>query len=86
MLVYPDNPLGVEFFSYVNAFFCSYKLAQMLATLVIWVKQAKQQLCTCITLFLYISLPPLHDYDVKMPNYSFYGGRKQATRKFTFSF
>ena len=29
--------------------------------------------------FLYISLPSLHDYDVKMPNYKFYGGRKQAT-------
>ena len=33
---------------------------------------AKQQLCTCITLFLYISLPSLHDYDVKMPNFTFY--------------
>ena len=29
--------------------------------------------------FLYISLPSLHDYDVKMPNCKFYGGRKQAT-------
>ena len=27
---------------------------------------AKQQLCTCSTLFLYISLPSLHDYDLKM--------------------
>ena len=36
--------------------------------------------------FLYISLPSLHDYDVKMPNFTFYGGRKQATTKFTFSF
>ena len=26
MLVYQENPLGVEFFSYVNAFFCSNKL------------------------------------------------------------
>ena len=26
--------------------------------------------------FLYISLPSLHDYDVKMPNCKFYGGRK----------
>ena len=26
---------------------------------------AKQQLCTCITLFLYISLPWLQDYNVK---------------------
>ena len=29
--------------------------------------------------FLYISLPSLHDYDMKMPNCKFYGGRKQAT-------
>ena len=29
--------------------------------------------------FLYISSPSLHDYDVKMPNCKFYGGRKQAT-------
>ena len=36
--------------------------------------------------FLYISLPLLHDYDVKMPNFTFYGGRKQATTKFSFSF
>ena len=26
--------------------------------------------------FLYISLPPLQDYNVKMPNFTFYGGRK----------
>ena len=29
--------------------------------------------------FLYISCPFLHDYDVKMHNFAFYGGRKQAT-------
>ena len=40
----------------------------------------------CITLFLYISLPFLHDYDVKMPNFAFYAERKQATTKFYFSF
>ena len=34
--------------------------------------------------FLYISFPFLHDYDVKMPNFAFYGGRKQATTKFYF--
>ena len=28
----------------------------------------------------------LHDYDVNMPNFAFYGGRKQATTKFCFSF
>ena len=35
--------------------------------------------------FLYISLPSLHDYDVKMPNCKFYGGRKQATTNVFFS-
>ena len=35
---------------------------------------------------LYISLPSLHDYDGKMPNFTFYGGRKQATAKFSISF
>ena len=35
---------------------------------------------------LYISLSSLHDYDVKMPYFTFYGGRKQATTKFSFSF
>ena len=28
--------------------------------------------------------PFLHDCDVKMPNFAFYGGRKQATTKFHF--
>ena len=28
----------------------------------------------------------LHDYDVKMPYFAFYGGRKQATTKFFLSF
>ena len=31
--------------------------------------------------FLSISFPFLHNYDVKMPNLVFYGGRKQATTK-----
>ena len=35
--------------------------------------------------YLYISLPVFHDYDVKMPNFTFYGVRKQATTKFYFS-
>ena len=30
--------------------------------------------------------PFLHDCDVKMPNFAFYGGRKQATTKFYFSY
>ena len=36
--------------------------------------------------FLYISMPFLHDYDVKMPNFAFYGERKQATTNFSLSF
>ena len=35
---------------------------------------------------LYISFLFLHDYDVKMPNFAFYRGRKQATTKFYFPF
>ena len=35
--------------------------------------------------FLYISLPSLHDYDVKKANCKFYGGRKQATTNLFFS-
>ena len=35
--------------------------------------------------FLYISLPPLQEYDVKMSNFTFYGGRKQATTNFSLS-
>ena len=36
--------------------------------------------------FLYIFLLLLHDYDMKMPSFTFYGGRKEATTKFSFSF
>ena len=32
------------------------------------------------------SLPFLHDYDMKMPNFAFYGVRKQATTKFILLF
>ena len=35
--------------------------------------------------FLYISLPSLHDYDVKMPNFSFWVG-SQHNRRLSFSF
>ena len=45
-----------------------------------------KQLCTCITLFLYISLPFLRDYDVKIPNFVFYGERKQTVLKILFRF
>ena len=31
-LVFQTSPLGVELFSYVKAFFCSHKFAQMRAT------------------------------------------------------
>ena len=36
--------------------------------------------------FLYISLPSLHDYDVKMPNFTMYRGSTQATTTFPLSF
>ena len=36
--------------------------------------------------YWYISLPFLHDYDVKLPNFAFYGLCKQATTKFYFCF
>ena len=36
--------------------------------------------------FLYISFLFLYDYDLKMPNFAFYGRRKQATTKSYFSF
>ena len=35
---------------------------------------------------LYISLPSLHDYDVKMPNFTMYRGSTNATTKFPLSF
>ena len=35
--------------------------------------------------FFYISLPSLHDYDVKLPNCKFYGRRKQPTTNLFFS-
>ena len=33
-----------------------------------------------------IQRPFLHDYDVNVPNFAFYGGRKQATTKSYLSF
>ena len=35
--------------------------------------------------FLYISFPFMNNYGVKMPKFTFYGERKQATTKFYFS-
>ena len=36
--------------------------------------------------FLYLYLLSLHDYEVKKHIFTFYGGRKQATMNFYFSF
>ena len=36
--------------------------------------------------FLYISLPSLHDYDVELLNFTFYGGREHKTTTFYFFF
>ena len=35
--------------------------------------------------FLYISLPSLHDYDVKMPNFTWYRGKKHISDDQIFS-
>ena len=35
---------------------------------------------------LYISLPSLHDYDVELLNFTFYGGREHKTTTFYFFF
>ena len=50
--------------------------------LVLW---AKQLLCTCITLFSTFLRRPLHEYDVKPPSATFYGGRGHTTTIFPFS-
>ena len=46
---------------------------------------SKEQPCICITLFLYISLPSLYDYDVKLPNFTFCRGRECKTMAFCFA-
>ena len=35
--------------------------------------------------FLYISLPSMHDFDVKLPHFTFYGGRKDRRQRSFFS-
>ena len=40
----------------------------------------------CASCFLYIYVPLLHDHEVKMPSFMFYGGREQVMTKFSFSF
>ena len=37
-----------------------------------------------VSRFLYICLPSLHDYDVKMPHFTFCGGRERKTTTFFF--
>ena len=46
---------------------------------------SKEQPFICITLFLYISLPSLHDYDVKLPHFTFCRGRECKTLAFCFA-
>ena len=48
------------------------------------VRLAKQQLCTCITLCCHISLPSLHDYNVRVPNFTCCLGREHKTTTFFF--
>ena len=44
-------------------------------------RRLRRQLCASIT---YISLPSLHDYDVKMPNFTFCGQCEHKTTLFSF--
>ena len=46
----------------------------------------KRQRCPRIMLFLYISSPPLHDYNVKVPNFTFCRGREHKRQRPSFSF
>ena len=39
-----------------------------------------------LAFFVHIFAVTAHDYDLRMPNVKFYGGRKQATTNFSFSF
>ena len=39
-----------------------------------------------LAFFVHFFAVTAHDYDVKMPNFKFYGGRKQVTTNFSFSF
>ena len=45
----------------------------------------KHQLCTYITLFSTFLWRPLHDYGLKPPNATLYGGRRHTTINFPFS-
>ena len=46
----------------------------------------KTIVCKCIQLFYIYFFPLLYAYDGKMRNFTFYGGRKEATARFSFSF
>ena len=43
---------------------------------------AKKQLGSCMMLFCTVSLPSLHIYDVKLRNFTLYGGREHKTTIF----
>ena len=51
-----------------------------------WVNKQSNNFAPVHHAFLHISFLFLHDYDVKMPNFAFYRGRKQATTKLYFCF
>ena len=46
----------------------------------------EEQFCTCVTRFVYISLLSLHDQDVELPNFTFYGERVHKATIFSFFF
>ena len=48
------------------------------------VKLSKRKLSNVNHAFLNISLLSLHDYKVKLPKFTFYGGREHKTRIFVF--
>ena len=86
MLVSQTNPVGVELFSYANAFFCSRNLRRC------WPRESKRPTgLLSNTTNLHVHYTFLvhfcdHGYDVKMPKLTFYGGREQAATNFSFSF
>ena len=51
-----------------------------------WLNKQNNNSARASPFFLYISLPSLRDYEGKMHNFTFYGGRKQVTAKFSVSF
>ena len=50
-----------------------------------WFIKQRHRFVRFTMFFLYIFLPSLHDHNVKMPNFTFHGGRKQATNNFSFA-